>query len=91
MHQVTRVPQALWAATGPTVRAWSVLLVPRGQPVYKDPRGSRAHQVSMVATVRQVLKDQLGLLVFPDLLGERPDRQARRERLERKAHQERTE
>ncbi len=36
-------------------------------------------------TVQRALLDQLGLLAFPDLLGERPDRKARRERQERKA------
>jgi hypothetical protein len=42
-------------------------------------------------TVKQAFQVQLGLLAFPDLLGERPDRQARRERQERRARTAQTE
>ena len=46
-------------------------------------RGLLDLQEQTVQTVCQGLVDLLGPLVFPDLLGERPDRVARRERQER--------
>ena len=77
MHQVTKVFQdlqenldrAALESLGPKVRRAFL-----GLQVQMDRTGQ---------TALQDLKDQLGLLVFPDLLGERPDRQARRERQER--------